>query len=206
MTRYIKRYEDGERINHWLIALLFLLAALSGLAFFHPSLYFFSAVLGGGPWARILHPFVGVLMFVAFVLLFAKFWRANRMTALDREWTRQAGPMLRGDKSHMPPVGKYNAGQKIVFWISAICLLVLLLTGFVFWRPYFAPAFPILLVRVAVLLHSVAALVLILAIIVHVYAAIWVRGTFRAMTRGTVSEGWARQNHPLWHQDMTGGR
>jgi len=80
------------------------------------------------------------------------------------------------------------------------------LTGFVFWRPYFAPAFPILLVRVAVLLHSVAALVLILAIIVHVYAAIWVRGTFRAMTRGTVSEGWARQNHPLWHQDMTGGR
>jgi formate dehydrogenase subunit gamma len=39
--------------------------------------------------------------------------------------------------------------------------------------------------------------------IVHVYAVIWVKGTARAMTRGTVSEGWAKLNHPLWHQEMT---
>jgi len=58
----------------------------------------------------------------------------------------------------------------------------------------------------ATLLHAVAAVVLILSIIVHVYAAIWVKGTVRAMTRGTVSEAWARQNHPLWHQEMTRGK
>ena len=56
------------------------------------------------------------------------------------------------------------------------------------------------------LLHSVAAVVLILATIMHVYAAIWVKGTVRAMTRGTVSEGWAKANHPLWHEEMTKGR
>ncbi|MDC6711371.1 formate dehydrogenase cytochrome b556 subunit, partial [Leclercia adecarboxylata] len=60
--RYLRRYEDRDRMNHWFIALMFVLAGLSGLAFFHPSLYFFSALFGGGVWARILHPFFGVIM------------------------------------------------------------------------------------------------------------------------------------------------
>jgi formate dehydrogenase subunit gamma len=88
----------------------------------------------------------------------------------------------------------------------AVSLAVLLVTGIMFWRPWFAPLFPVVVLRVAVLLHSVAAVVLILATIMHVYAAIWVKGTVRAMTRGTVSEGWAKANHPLWHEEMTKGR
>jgi formate dehydrogenase subunit gamma len=206
MTRYLKRYEDGDRINHWVIALLFILAGLSGLAFFHPSLYFFTHLFGGGPWTRILHPFMGVAMFLAFIVLFVKLWRDNVMNAADKAWRLHAGEMLRGDKSKMPPVGKYNAGQKIVFWAMAASLLVLLATGIVFWRPWFAGSFSIGLIRIATLLHAVAAVVLILSVIVHVYAAIWVKGTVRAMTRGTVSEAWARQNHPLWHREVTGGK
>ncbi len=206
MTQYLQRYRDGDRINHWLIALLFVLAGLSGLAFFHPSLYFFSNLFGGGPWTRILHPFIGVAMALCFIVLFAKLWRDNVMTDGDREWRRHAGEMLRGDKSHMPPVGKYNAGQKLVFWVMAFSLLVLVATGIVFWRPWFAGYFPIDLIRVATLLHAVAAVGLILGVTTHIYAAIWVKGTVRAMTRGTVSEGWAKQNHPLWHKEVTGGK
>lgn len=206
MTKYLKRYEDGDRINHWVIALLFVLGGLSGLAFFHPSLFFFSNLFGGGPWTRILHPFIGVAMFLAFVLMFFRVWRDNVVNDADRAWRAHMGEMLRGDKSNMPPVGKYNFGQKMVFWLMAASLLVLLATGIVFWRPWFAGAFSIGLIRVATLLHSVAAVVLILSVIVHVYAAIWVKGTIRAMTRGTVSEAWARQNHPLWYRDMTGGK
>jgi formate dehydrogenase subunit gamma len=56
------------------------------------------------------------------------------------------------------------------------------------------------------LLHAIAAVVLIVTTIVHIYAAIWVRGTLRAMTRGNVTEGWARLNHPLWHKEMTQGK
>jgi formate dehydrogenase subunit gamma len=206
MIRYLKRYPDGDRINHWVIALLWVLAALSGLAFFHPSLFFFSNLFGGGPWTRILHPFLGVAMFAAFALLFVKLWRDNVMNESDREWMKHGGEMLRGDKSRMPPVGKYNAGQKVVFWLMAGSLLVLLATGVVVWRPWFAGYFPIALIRLASLLHAAAAVGLILSVIVHVYAAIWVKGTVRAMTRGTVSEGWARQNHPLWHQEVTRGK
>lgn len=202
----LQRYNDRERMNHWMIALLFVLAGLSGLAFFHPSLFFFSHLFGGGSWARILHPFLGVLMVLSFLFLFVKLWRDNVLNAADKEWLKHSGDMLRGDKASMPPVGKYNAGQKLVFWALAISLAVLVVTGFMFWRPWFAPYFPIGVIRIATLLHAVAAVVLVLSVIVHVYAAIWVKGTVRAMTRGTVSEGWAQQNHPLWYREMTQGK
>ncbi len=203
MNRMLQRYQDGERMNHWFIALMFFLAGLSGLAFFHPSLFFLSNLFGGGSWSRILHPFMGLLMVLGFVLMFVRLWRDNLVNANDREWRKHMGQMLKGDKSGMPPVGKYNYGQKLVFWAMSISLLVLVVTGFMFWRPWFTPFFPIPVMRIAVLLHSVSAVVLVLSVIMHVYAAIWVKGTIRAMTRGTVSEGWAKANHPLWHQEVT---
>jgi formate dehydrogenase subunit gamma len=206
MAKTLQRYDAGTRSNHWFIALMFVLAGLSGLAFFHPSLFFFSHLFGGGSWARILHPFLGLLMAIGFLVLFVKLAGDNRMTAADREWSKHMGKLLRGQKEGLPQVGKYNAGQKRVFWLMSLSLLVLVVTGFMFWRPWFAPYFPVDVMRVAVLLHSAAAVVLVLVTIVHVYAAIWVKGTVRAMTRGTVTEGWARLNHPLWHREMTKGR
>ncbi len=205
-ARMLQRYKDGERMNHWFIALMFVLAGLSGLAFFHPSFFFFSYLFGGGSWARILHPFMGLLMALSFLGLFVRLWKENVVTAADKEWKKHAGEMLKGNKANLPPVGKYNYGQKMVFWAMATSLLVLVVTGFAFWQPWFTPYFPVDLQRVAVLLHAVAAVVLIASTIIHVYAAIWVKGTVRAMTRGTVSENWAKLNHPLWHEEMTQGR
>lgn len=203
-NRLLQRYTDGDRMNHWFIALMFIMAALSGLAFFHPSLFFFSHLFGGGSWARILHPYMGVLMFVGFLGMFFRLWRDNVVTAADREWKKHMGDMLRGNKAAMPPVGKYNYGQKMVFWMMVVSLLVLLITGLMFWRPWFVSYFPVEALRIAVLLHSIAAVVLVAATIMHVYAAIWVKGTVRAMTRGTVTESWARTNHALWHREVTG--
>jgi len=195
------RYPDAQRMNHWIIALLFFGAGLSGLAFFHPSLFFLSNLFGGGPWARILHPYMGLLMVLAFAVLALQLWKENRWTATDTQWVRQSGEMLAGDKSHLPPAGKYNAGQKGIFWLMVVCLAVLLVTGFMFWHAWF-PEGNILMRRVAVLLHAAAATGLVLGVIVHIYAAIWVKGSVRAMTRGTVTEAWARHNHPLWYKEM----
>ena len=206
MARMLQRYKDNERMNHWFIALMFVLAGLSGLAFFHPAFFFFTHLFGGGPWARILHPFLGVLMVVSFAGLALRLWRENVVTDADREWKKHMGDMLKGNKAAMPPVGKYNYGQKMVFWAMVVSLVLLLVTGLMFWQPWFAPYFPVPALRAAVLLHSVSAVVLIAATIMHVYAAIWVKGTVRAMTRGTVSEAWAKTNHALWHKEMTKGR
>ncbi len=201
-TTELQRYDDNTRMNHWAIALLFFAAGLSGLAFFHPSLFFLSSLFGGGTWTRILHPYLGVLMFLCFLGMYVRLWRENVINPQDKAWMGKAGEMLKGNKAGMPPVGKYNAGQKVVFWLMTGSLLVLLLTGILFWHAWF-PDFPIWARRIGVLLHAFSAVVLVLTVIVHVYAAIWVKGTTRAMTRGTVSPGWAKMNHPLWYEEMT---
>lgn len=203
--RYLRRYKDATRMNHWFVAILFFAAALTGLAFFHPSMYFFSALFGGGQWTRILHPFFGVAMVLGFAFLFFTMWRDNVLDKTDVEWMKASPAMLKGDKSGMPPVGKYNAGQKLVFWVFGISLLLLFVTGFMFWSPWFVGFFPILVRRIAVVVHAASAVALILSVITHIYAAIWVKGTVRAMTRGTVTERWAKLNHPLWHKKMTRG-
>jgi formate dehydrogenase subunit gamma len=204
--RLLRRYQDGERMSHWLVALTFVLAALGGLALFHPSLFFLTVLFGGGQWSSFLHPFLGILMTLGFLVLFVKLWRDNRITPADREWRKHALRMLRGDKAGMPPVGKYNYAQKVVFWVMVWSLLALLVTGLLLWRPWIAPLLPIDVLRAAVLLHAVSAVVLIAVVIMHVYAVIWVKGTSRAMTRGTVTESWAKLNHPQWHQEVTKGR
>lgn len=204
-VRYLRRYRDATRMNHWYVVLMFIAAALSGLAFFHPSLFFFTAFFGGGQWTRILHPFFGLAMVLGFAFLFFTMWRENVLDRADREWLAKAPEMLKGNKEGMPAVGKYNAGQKLVFWAFAVSLLLLLVTGFMFWSPWFVHFFPITLRRVAVVVHAASAFVLVVSVMTHIYAAIWIKGTMRAMTRGTVTEGWARLNHPLWHRKMTRG-
>ena len=84
-------------------------------------------------------------------------------------------------------------------------MVLLIVSGIIMWRPYFADAFPINVIRIAALVHAVSAFVLILGMIVHIYAAFWVEGSLRAMTRGNVSHKWARHHHPLWYRRMTGG-
>jgi formate dehydrogenase subunit gamma len=202
-TRYLRRYSDGDRINHWALVILFFCTALSGLSMFHPSLFFLSTLFGGGPWTRILHPFIGVLVFLSFGGMYLRLARDNLWSADDRAWLAGIGALLAGRKGEPLPAGRYNAGQKILFWWMAIALAVLLVTGLLFWRPYFAQYFPIVVVRLATVVHSLTAIGLILGIIGHIYAAIWVKGTTPAMTRGLVSEDWARHHHPGWVAQMT---
>lgn len=204
MSTFIQRYTRRERINHWVVAIAFVLAALSGLALFHPAFFFLVHLFGGGPWTRILHPFIGVVMFLFFIVMAALFWRFNHITAADRQWMKRIGDVMRNRDQGLPEPGKYNAGQKYLFWILVVSVPVLLISGIVIWQPWFAPYFPVWLLRVAVVIHALAAWIMILGIVVHVYALFWVKGTMRAMTRGTVSGAWARHHHRAWYREMTG--
>ena len=204
MNSQIPRYTARERSNHWVVAIAFVLAALSGLALFHPAFFFLTNLFGGGPWTRILHPYIGVVMCLFFVAMAVRFWGFNRITSADRQWLGRIKDVLCNRDANLPELGKYNAGQKILFWTMVVSIPVLLLTGIAIWQPWFAPYVPIWLMRVAVVLHALAAWIMILGIIVHVYAAIWVKGTIRAMTRGTVSAAWARHHHRAWYREMTG--
>ncbi len=199
---YIQRYTDNQRINHWLVVVLFGLAGFSGLALFHPNLFFLTQFFGGPQWTRIVHPYFGVAVFLMFLLMFVAFVGKNLWRREDTQWLNAAPKLvLHADEAAMPPAHKYNAGQKLVFWSMTVCLLVLLVTGVLFWQAWFASSVPIGLQRVAVVLHALAAFIMSLTAVVHIYAAIWVKGTLRAMTQGNVSAGWAKHHHVLWYRD-----
>jgi formate dehydrogenase subunit gamma len=197
------RYTANERTNHWIVAIAFVLAALSGLALFHPALFWLTALFGGGPWTRILHPIVGLIMAFAFLFLAAVMWKDNRLQDRDWKWLRRMKDVVNNRDERLPEVGRYNAGQKLLFFVIVVCMLGLLLSGLVIWREYFSMYFSIGVIRLASLVHALSAFVLICAIIVHIYAAIWVKGSMRAMTRGTVTPGWAWKHHRAWFREMT---
>ena len=119
MKRYLQRYGSMMRFNHWIMVLLFGLAGFSGLALFHPSLFFLNNLFGGPQWTRILHPYLGVGVFIAFLFMFFALARANLFNRNDVEWMKKSGDMLAGRKANMPPAGRFNAGQKGVFWVMA---------------------------------------------------------------------------------------
>jgi len=202
-TEEIVRYAPRTRIAHWILVLAFVLLALSGLAMFYPPLYWLSNLFGGGDIMRAVHPWIGLVMVVAFIAVASQVFTHMRMQARDRQWLRQLGDVTANREEKLPDVGRYNAGQKLVFFSVITCATVLLLTGLEIWRAYFTAYFPVELTRLASLLHAFFAFVLILTIIVHIYAAIWVKGSVRAMTRGTVSYGWAWRHHRAWFRDVT---
>ncbi|SAL00829.1 formate dehydrogenase, cytochrome b556 (FDO) subunit [Caballeronia arationis] len=203
-NRLIIRYTPNERSNHWITAITFVLLALSGLAMFHPAMSWLYFVLGGGQWTRILHPFLGVVMFLSFLILMLRFWHHNYLDKSDMQWMKQMNDVLANREDKLPEIGRYNAGQKLLFFVMVACLFLLLASGIVIWRRYFSFYFPIGIIRLASVVHAVAAFVLIVGIIVHIYAAIWVKGSVGAMTRGTVTYGWARKHHPRWFREIIG--
>jgi len=198
----IERYSKNDRSNHWVTAICFILLAVSGLAMFHPATSWLAVFLGGGQWTRILHPFIGLVMFVSFALLVARFWRHNRIDQTDKQWLKQMDDVLNNREEKLPKIGMYNAGQKLLFFVLVGCMAGLLLSGIVIWRAYFAFYFPIDVVRFAALLHAFCAFVIICAIVIHIYAAFWVKGSIGAMVRGTVTYGWARKHHPRWFEEV----
>ena len=203
----VDRYTAGARINHWITATSLVLLALSGMSLFHPSLFFLSYLFGGGDFTRFIHPWIGMVLFFGFSGLFLRFWRANLWEGADNTWLARISDVLRDNEDKLPEVAKYNAGQKMVFWSMSALIIVLITSGIVIWDRYFSNVFSVEQQRIAVLVHATAAVVAICVWIVHVYAAIWVRGTISAMTRGQVTGGWAWRHHRKWLRELvTGGR
>lgn len=198
----VSRYRGFTRANHWLTAASLIVLALSGLALFHPALFFLTGLFGGGQTTRWLHPFVGILLFFSFLVLFLQLWRLNLPRPEDVTWVENMDELIKGHEDKLPELGKYNAGQKFIFWGMSALIVVLITSGVMIWEQYFPHLVSIPVRRWAVLTHALAAVGIILIFILHVYAAIWTRGTLRAMTRGTVTGGWAWRHHRKWLREV----
>jgi formate dehydrogenase subunit gamma len=198
----VRRYGPWTRANHWLTAACLVLLLISGLGFFHPWLFPLTALFGSGQTARFIHPWIGVVLFVSFLGLFIRMARLNLPKREDSAWLAHAGDLVAGKEERLPEVGKYNAGQKLVFWAMTVLIVTLIVSGVMMWEQYFEGLVSIPTRRTATIVHSIAAVLIICAWILHVYAGIWTRGTIRAMTRGTVSGGWAWRHHRKWLREL----
>jgi formate dehydrogenase subunit gamma len=202
----VRRYSGSARINHWVVAISFIVLLLSGLSLFHPSLFVVGETLFGSGWmARWIHPWAGVALTVAFLGLFIRFLPANLPHLTDFTWFAGIRHVLAGHDEYLPELGKYNAGQKFVFWSQMILTCVLFATGVALWdanlplfEQYAGYHLDIDQKRWAAVIHATAAVMTVLVWIVHAYAAVWVRGTIPAMTSGQVTGGWAWRHHRRW--------
>lgn len=204
----IVRYSTASRINHWITGGCFVLLVLSGLSMFHPMMFFLSELFGGGQWTRAVHPWIGSLLMLSYCGLIIQFWRDEMWTRDDLEWSKAIKHVLVNEEEGVPEVARFNAGQKFVFWAMALLVPVLFFSGLVIWEIYFSSYTTIEQQRVALLVHSWAAIGAIIVWIVHVYAGLWIRGSMRAMMQGYVTPGWAYRHHRKWFRSLvdTGSR
>jgi formate dehydrogenase subunit gamma len=202
----IVRYAFPERLVHWAAALSYVYLLLTGLAFWTPGLYWIAVMLGGGFLSRSMHPLIGLLFAVIVFWMFALWQRDMRITPADRQWRKAMRQYARNEDHLVPAAGRFNYGQKALFWVMVWGALALLVSGVVLWFPQALPPGWRTVREVAILVHSVAALITIGGFIIHLYMGLAVvPGGLSAMLHGEVSERWARHHHRLWVDEVERG-
>jgi formate dehydrogenase subunit gamma len=199
----IVRYTLDERIHHWLAGVSYVYCLISGLAFWSPYLFWLAALVGGGATARFWHPWSG-LIFAISVLWMYKLWGKDMATTdADRAWSKEMKYYVQNEDEKLPPIGRFNQGQKTFFWLMLYGAILLLLSGLGLW---FVESIPAWLRHLSIAVHVIAALATIAGFIIHVYmGTAMVRGGFNAIVTGEVTSSWARHHHRLWYEQVTRG-
>jgi formate dehydrogenase subunit gamma len=199
----VVRYSFPERLNHWVAAGSFIYLMLTGLAFWSPWLFWLAAIFGGGAVSRMLHPWVGLIFTVAVCVMYV-FWASQMHSEPeDGAWWKSLRFYITNQDEKMPEVGRYNPGQKLLFWSFLIGGFLLLASGFAMW---FTESIPWSLrwVRyLAVLVHAGTALLLIGNFMIHIYMGVFAeRGAIDSVITGDVSLTFARDYHPAWYKEI----
>ena len=209
--RVIERFTYFERAAHWVNAIAFCILAISGLVMAFGK-FLLLPLLGGLlfgwlTWLlKTMHNFVGPLFAVSLVIVFLTFVHSNWPSRADWQWVRRGGGMFgRGGE---PPSHRFNAGEKLVFWGGVVALgVIVVASGFALDKvvPGIEMTRPGM--QLAHIVHAIAAMLIIAVFLGHIYmGTIGMRGSYRAMKTGYVDDGWAREHHRLWYDDVAAGR
>ena len=198
----IVRHNRASRLIHWSVAVTFFLCLFTGMPIWTPTFGWMAHLFGGLSVCRVIHPYLGIAFFIFSIAMFFQWLSDMYFRDDERGWL---GPKLitymryETDDSQ---TGKYNGGQKLLFWAVSLGALGLLLSGLVMWFPR---AFPAILIEFSFLLHDVTFILFVVAIVFHIYLGTAAEpGTFGSMTRGTVTRNWARLHHGRWYREVTG--
>ena len=207
-ARMIRRFSPADRYAHWLMAISWTILAVTGLIISFGkdlllpvigyTLFAWLAVL-----SKNLHNFVGPILIIAVPWMFFQYLRDNGVGASDFKWFGNILGYFRGKET---PSRRFNAGEKIVFWlVLTILTTILVLTGLILNFPNYGQGRAAM--QNASMIHMVAAYIAMGLGAVHIYlGTIGVRGAYRAMRFGEVSEHWAEHHHELWYEEVKAGK
>ncbi len=208
--RLIKRFSDPERFTHWTVAISVCALAISGLIISFGK-YLLLPLIGYTlfSWLAILaknvHNFVAPVFFFALPVMIVLFIRDNFPGRGDFKWLASFGGLF-SKSGHEPPSGRFNMGEKVLFWVMVCALgIALCLSGAVLLFPNFEQGRE--LMQAANIVHAAGAMVMIFLASFHIYlGTIGMRGAYDAMRTGYVDETWAKEHHDLWYEEVRAGK
>jgi formate dehydrogenase subunit gamma len=200
--RTIVRFNAFERFVHWMTATCFIILALTGLNItFGRSLLLplmsADAFTAWSQAAKYAHDFLSFPFTLGVVMILLMWIAWNMPSRTDVEWLKEGGGMV-GDRH--PPAGRFNAGQKMIYWIVVIGGAVMAVTGYMMMFPFYLT--DIAGMQTMTMVHGIAAVLFVAIMIAHAYiGTIGMEGAFEAMGTGTVDLNWAKQHHSKWLEE-----
>jgi len=197
--RKILRFKAFERFSHWLTAVSFVILGLTGLNITFGKIVLLPLI---GPEAfsdvsqaaKYVHNFISFGFVAGLILIVVIFFRDNLLEKVDIDWLKQGGGFI---KSRHAPAGRFNFGEKLVYWLSLAAGLAVSVSGFLLLFPFFGT--DIAQMQLAQVVHAVVAVLFVALILGHIYiGTLGIEGAFEAMGTGEVDLNWAKEHHDLW--------
>jgi formate dehydrogenase subunit gamma len=198
----IHRFSAVERFSHWLTAVSFVVLGLTGLNITFGKVLLLPLI---GPEAfsslsaasKYMHNFISFSFVVGLGLIVAKWLKDNIPSRVDIDWLKQGGGFI---KSKHAPAGRFNAGEKLVFWFALVAGAAVIVSGYMLLFPFYFAS--IAGMQIAQVVHALVAVLFVAVIIAHIYiGTVGMEGAFEAMGTGEVDLNWAKEHHDLWLRD-----
>jgi formate dehydrogenase subunit gamma len=195
----ILRFKAFERFSHWLTAASFVILGLTGLNITFGKIVLLP-LIGPGAFSEIsevakyLHNFTSFAYMAGLVLIAAIFFKDNLPERVDIDWLKQGGGFIKGKHA---PAGRFNLGEKLVYWLSIAAGVAVSLSGLLLLFPFYGT--DIADMQLAQVAHAVVAILFVALILAHIYiGTLGMEGAFEAMGTGEVDLNWAKEHHDLW--------
>jgi formate dehydrogenase subunit gamma len=205
--RVLVRFTSFERLVHWMTATCFIILAVSGLniTFGKPLLLPLigpEAFTDWSQWAKYAHNYLSFPFTLGVFVIFLMWIGWNVPSRVDVEWLKKGGGMVGHEH---PPADRFNAGQKIIYWIVVLGGAAVAVSGYILMFPFYGTN--IADMQVAQIVHGVVSLLFVAVMLAHIYiGTIGMQGAFEGMWDGTVDLNWAKQHHKLWvEKEMSKG-
>jgi formate dehydrogenase subunit gamma len=195
----ILRFKAFERFSHWLTAVSFVALGLTGLNITFGKIVLLP-LIGPDVFSRVselakyVHNFTSFAFMAGLVLIVLIFFKDNLLERVDIDWLRQGGGFIKGKHA---PAGRFNLGEKLVYWLSLAAGVAVSLSGLLLMFPFYGT--DIADMQLAQVVHAVVAILFVALILAHIYiGTLGMEGAFEAMGTGEVDLNWAEEHHDLW--------